>query len=356
MSTVVTPQIAAVAQALPPHRVEQDVILEALRALWATKHFNAGRIDQLHRSVKVGARHLALPIGEYPGLDSFQKTNDAWCRVALELGAEVVPRALDRAGLTPKEVDHFFFVTVTGIAVPSMESRIANRLEMSTHLKRSPLFGLGCAAGAAGIGRATDYLRGAPGEVALLLSVELCSLTLQREDLSIPNIIASGLFGDGAAAVVLSGGDRGGVKGPHVLRSRTVRYPNTERIMGWDMVDSGFKVILSAQVPQLVRENLPANVDAFLAESGLKRSDVRHWLCHTGGPKVIEAIESSLSLPAGALKLSWESLERVGNLSSASVLFVLDDFLQSGVAEEGDYGVLMAMGPGFGSELVLLRW
>jgi alkylresorcinol/alkylpyrone synthase len=350
------PRIASAAQALPPHRVEQEVLLEALRSYWAARHFNAGRIDQLFRSVKVGARHLALPITDYPGLDTFEKANTAWSRVALDLGAEAVADALGRAGVAPTEVDHFFFVTVTGIAVPSMEARIANRLGMGARLKRSPLFGLGCAAGAAGIARAADYLRSFPDEVALLLSVELCSLTLQREDFSVTNMIASGLFGDGAAAVVLLGARREGPRGPRVIATRSFRYPDTERIMGWDIVDSGFKVVLSAQVPQLVREHLAGNVDAFLAENGLTRGDIRHWICHTGGPKVIEAVEQSLALAPRALQLSWDSLERVGNLSSASVLFVLDDFLRSAAAGEGEFAVVIAMGPGFGSELVLLRW
>lgn len=330
--------------------------MASLRGLWAGQHFNTGRLDQLHKAVKVGARHLALPITEYAALTSFQKSNDAWIRVGLDLGSAVVAAALERAGLTPRDVDHFFFVSVTGISAPSLEARIANRLEMARHLKRTPIFGIGCAAGATGISRASDYLRAFPGEIAVLLSVELCSLTLQREDMSLTNVIASGLFGDGAAAVVLGGAERDSGAGPLVVRSRTVRYPNTERIMGWDVVDTGFKVVLSAQVPQLVRDNLAGDVDSFLADAGLKRADIRHWLCHTGGPKVIEAVESTLELPAGALRRSWDSLEKYGNLSSASVLFVLEDFLRTGETRSGDYGLLIAMGPGFGSELVLLRW
>jgi alkylresorcinol/alkylpyrone synthase len=330
--------------------------MAALRELWAGQHFNAGRLDQLHKAVKVGARHLALPITEYPALTSFQKSNDAWIRVGLELGSQVVAAALSRAGLTPQDVNHFFFVSVTGISAPSLEARIANRLKMARHLKRTPIFGIGCAAGATGIARASDYLRAFPNEIAVLLSVELCSLTLQREDMSLTNVIASGLFGDGAAAVVLGGAERSTGRGPAVVRSRTVRYPNTERIMGWDIVDTGFKVVLSAQVPQLVRDNLAGDVDSFLADAGLHRSDIRHWLCHTGGPKVIEAVESTLQLPEGALGRSWDSLEKYGNLSSASVLFVLEDFLRTEEARSGDYGLMIAMGPGFGSELVLLRW
>jgi alkylresorcinol/alkylpyrone synthase len=188
-----------------------------------------------------------------------------------------------------------------------------------------------------------------------VVAVELCSLTLQREDLSIPNIIASGLFGDGAACAVLQGaGAR--APGPRVVASRAVFYPDTERVMGWDIVDTGFKVVLSAKVPQLVRDNARANVEGFLAAHGLTRADIRHWVAHTGGPKVLQAFEESLELPRQALARSWASLREVGNLSSASVLFVLGETMESQDPRPGDWGVMMAMGPGFCAELVLLRW
>ena len=226
-------------------------------------------------------------------------------------------------------------------------------------MRRTPIFGLGCVGGAAGIARASDYLRAFPDRVAVLLSVELCSLTLQRDDFSIPNIIASGLFGDGAAAVVLTGGartPRATGAAPRVVATGSVFYPDTERVMGWDIVDTGFKVVLSAKVPEVVREHVRGDVDAFLAAHGLARSDIRHWIAHTGGPKVLEAFEAALELPAGALARSWQSLRETGNLSSASVLFVLGELLDSGEARPGDLGLLMAMGPGFCAELVLLRW
>jgi alkylresorcinol/alkylpyrone synthase len=273
----------------------------------------------------------------------------------VELGEKVVRQALDKAGLTPRDVDHVFFVTVTGLSVPSIEARLANRLGFREDLRRTPIFGLGCVAGAAGVARAVDYLRAWPGHTALVVAVELCSLTLQREDLSIPNIIASGLFGDGAACVVLQGAEVS-APGPRVVASRAVFYPDTERVMGWDIVDSGFKVVLSAKVPQLVRDFIRRDVDGFLGEHGLTRQDVKHWVAHTGGPKVLHAFEEALELTPGRLERSWASLREVGNLSSASVLFVLGEMLESGEARPGDLGVMMAMGPGFCAELVLLRW
>lgn len=352
------PRVMAVGRALPPHTLDQDQILAALRGLWAEKHHNPARIDDLHRAVRVKRRHLALPLERYAELDRFSRQNDAFLEVAPELGAEAVRRALDAAGLAPQDVDHFLFVTVTGIATPSIESRIALRLGMRSDVKRVPIFGLGCVAGAAGLARAHDLLRGDPGGVAVLLSVELCSLTLQREDLSVQNVIASGLFGDGAAAAVLAGGARGrsGLGGPRILATRSELYPGTERVMGWDVVDSGLKVVLSAEVPQVIRTRLRPTVDRFLSEHGLALGDLRHVVAHTGGPKVLEAVEGALELAPGALARSWRSLEEVGNLSSASVLFVLGELLDAEDARPGEKGLLVAMGPGFCAELVLLEW
>jgi alkylresorcinol/alkylpyrone synthase len=345
-------RILSAQTALPPHYVEQETLLATFREAWGKKHFNLDRLEQLHRAVRVGGRHLALPLAEYRALESFAARNAAWTKAAVEVGGEAVRRALLAADVAPGQVDHLFFVTVTGIATPSIDARLIEPLGLRPDLKRVPIFGLGCVAGAAGLSRAADVLRGARGEVAVLLSVELCSLTLQREDLSIPNIIASGLFGDGAAAVVLDGGAR--ERGPRIAATRSIFYPGTERVMGWDIVDSGFKVVLSPGVPQLARERLGVDVDAFLSSQGLRRSDIAHWICHPGGPRVLEAALDALQIPREKLQRSWDSLQNVGNLSSASVLFVLAETLRE--ARAGERGLLIAMGPGFCSELVLLQW
>ncbi|MHB8874699.1 MAG: type III polyketide synthase [Myxococcaceae bacterium] len=350
------PAIHGVGRALPPYYADQAQLIETFRELWGARHFNTTRLEELHKAVQVTGRHLALPMEGYRKLTSFGQRNDAWIRAGVELGEAAAREALEHAGLSPSDVDHIFFVTVTGIAVPSVDARLVNRMGMHSAVKRTPIFGLGCLAGAAGLARASDYLRAFPDQVSLLVAVELCSLTLQREDLSIPNIIASGLFGDGAAAVVLGGVERPPAGGPRLIATRSVFYPSTERIMGWDVVDGGFKVVLSAKVPEIVREHSGRDVDSFLNSEGLDRDRVAHWIVHTGGPKVLQAFESSLELPSEALARSWRSLREVGNLSSASVLFVLGDLLAEGCAQRGDYGLLMAMGPGFCSELVLLQW
>lgn len=348
-------KIAAVGSALPPHYYDQRTLLAALEKRWADRFFNRERLDRLHQNVLVGGRHLALPIDEYDRLDTWGKANDAWIRVAQEVGAQAITTALDRAGLEPRDVGAFFFTTVTGVATPSIDARLINRLGMSPRIKRTPIFGLGCLAGAAGIARAADYVRAFPHEVALLLSVELCSLTLQGEDLSIPNLIASGLFGDGAAAVLVAGAERN-LPGPEVVATRSIFYPNSERVMGWDISETGFKIVLSADVPQVVRDHVREDVDSFLADHGLARNDITTWICHPGGPKVLEAMAETLELPAGALDVTWRSLREVGNLSSTSVLLVLEETMAQHRPPSGSWGLVTAMGPGFCSELVLLRW
>jgi alkylresorcinol/alkylpyrone synthase len=348
-------KIAAVGSAFPRNYYDQEALIGAFRERWSAAFFNPERFEQLHRHVLVGGRHLALPIEEYPRLSTWGQKNDAWIRVAQEVGERAVRDGVERAGLRLDDVDLMLSVTVTGVATPSLEARLLNRLALRPDMKRLPIFGLGCVAGAAGIARAADFLRGSPGGVAVLLSVELCSLTLQPDDLSIPNLIASGLFGDGAAAAVVVGEGRA-ASGPAIVATRSVFYPDSERVMGWDISERGFGIVLSADVPEVVRGHLRQDVDAFLAEHGLARSDVRSWVCHPGGPKVLEAMQEALEVPSEALALTWRSLREVGNLSSTSVLLVLQETLESARPEPGSWGMLLALGPGFCSELVLLRW
>jgi alkylresorcinol/alkylpyrone synthase len=295
-------------------------------------------------------------------LDGFGDANDAYIRVGLDLAEAALRGALDAAGLEAGDVDMVMTTTVTGVAVPSIEARLIARVGLRPDLKRLPVFGLGCVAGAAGIARVHDYLLGHPDDVAVLLSLELCSLTVQRDDASMANIVASGLFGDGSAAVVMVGArraERMGLRGPEVLASRSRMYPDTERTMGWDIGGSGFRIVLSPGVADVITENLGRDVSAFLTDHDLTTSDIATWVCHPGGPKVLQAMESALDLRGGELDVTWRSLTAIGNLSSASVLHVLSDTLAGrGVAlpEAGSPGVLMAMGPGFCAELVLLRW
>jgi alkylresorcinol/alkylpyrone synthase len=312
-------------------------------------------LRRLHTSALVETRHLALPLDRYAALADFGEANDAFIEVAVELGAEAVTRALDEAGLDPDQVDVIMSTTVTGLAVPSIEARIASVVGLRPDVKRIPMFGLGCLAGAAGLARLHDLMLGRPDSVGVLLSIELCSLTLQRDDASVANLVASGLFGDGAAAVVLVGANRS-EPGPEIVDSRSHLYPDTGRAMGWDFGAPGLKVVLGAEVPDLVSMYLADDVKGLLADHRLTIGDIEAWVAHPGGPKVLQAIQRALGLPAEALAVTWRSLAAIGNLSSASVLHVLRDTLDTAPAAKGSPGLLFAMGPGFCAELVLLRW
>lgn len=350
------PGVLGIATALPGPALPQQQIAAELSRIWAGTAVDLARLERLHRATRIRTRHFAQPLAERHAMPSFADRNRGWQESAGALAEQALTDALARANLAPADLDHLVLVTATGTALPNLDARLANRLGLKSTLTRWPLIGFGCLGGGAGLVRAAQILRGRPEETAALVAVELYSYAVQLDDLSDTNVVATGLFGDGAAAVVLGGAGRPAPEGPRVVATRSVLLPDTEWVMGWDVRDSGFGVVLSPKVPELVREHVRAPVDSFLAAQGLRRSDVKHWLAHPGGPKVLDAIAQGLELPEGALASSWESLASVGNLSSASILFVLAHALDEGEARAGDWGVAMAFGPGFGAELALLRW
>jgi alkylresorcinol/alkylpyrone synthase len=346
-------RILSVRGALPPHRHPQAEVTDAFARVIARGGLDERVLRSIHANAGVAYRHLVLPIERYGELESFDEANDLFLDHAVALGAQALQDALKAAGLTPSDVDLIISATVTGLAVPSLDARIAAVVGLRPDVKRLPLFGLGCVAGAAGVARLHDYLAGHPRSVAALVAVEICSLTVQRDDLSLANMVASGLFGDGAAAVVATGADSDGPI--EVLDTKSRLYPDSERTMGFDFGGSGLRIVLDAQVPAIVGRFICEDVDGFLAEHDLARRDIEWWVCHPGGPKVIDALREALELTEHDLALTRDSLARIGNLSSASVLHVLEDTLRERPPRPGSYGLLMAMGPGFCSELVLLR-
>jgi alkylresorcinol/alkylpyrone synthase len=393
------PVIAATTTAFPPYYYPQDELMAALKQFWAVRHKNVTRLENFHRNMRVNGRYLAWPIEKYATQPGFGERNDHWLATAVNLGETAVCDLLDQSGLAAVDISQLTFTSVTGIAAPSVDARLMNRLAFAPSLKRVPLFGLGCVAGAAGVARVADYLRGHPGEAAVLLAVELCSLTIQYDDLSVANVISSGLFGDGAAAVLLVGDehplaregamtndqrrttnddvpttiddrrwtmDHGLIEDdatrntqhatPYVVASESCFFPDTEQVMGWEIGESGFKVVLSADVPKIAATEVRPWLDAFLARHNLATTDIAHWIAHPGGPKIIDALQEALGLEDEDLRLSRENLAQFGNLSSASVLSVLNETLTQQRPRPGDYGVMLAMGPGFCAEGVLLQW
>jgi len=340
------------ATALPPHYYSQEDLLQGLEQLWSEQHYNGQRLRQFHQAMGIQGRHLSLPREEYLKASHFSERNRAFGKVSLELAERVVADLLGLTQVGAEQIDFLVYTSVTGLSVPSLDAQLMNRLPFRPDLRRLPLFGLGCLGGAAGTARLADLLRGQPQSYGILLSVELCSLTLQPQDLSAANLVASGLFGDGAAAVLMGPATPGL---PTVVDTRSVFFPDSQEVMGWDIGTHGFSIVLSPQVPHFAREHLGPALLQFLQDHNLSPADIRAWVAHPGGPKVVDALQEALELPAESLQVTRDSLRKVGNLSSASVLFILAEHLQQ-TRQPGDYGLMLAMGPAFCAELVLLRW
>ena len=350
--------------AFPPHYFRQDEVVAALKKYWDQGMENPAVLERLHSRTGVEGRYFSRPLDGYRALDTWGKTNDVWIETAVSLGEQAIGGLLREAGFPSEKIGTILSVSVTGIACPTVEARLMNTMGLPVHIKRTPIFGLGCVAGASGLARAADYVRAYPDQAAILLSVELCSLTWQRDNWDMPNLIASGLFGDGCGAVLvmgeqlaaeMSGGDAARL-GPRIVASRATFYPDSEEVMGWAISENGFRIVLSADVPTVVRQHLGENVDGFLADHGLTRAEIGSWIMHTGGPKVLEANAEALGLTREDFHLSWEALRVAGNLSSASVLMVLDEVMRHHRPAPGTRSLLVAMGPGFCSEMLLLEW
>jgi len=348
------PRIVAAASAFPSHRVPQVEARDAAGRFFAGNFPGLNRLLPVFDHARVESRRLMRPLPWYFERHPAEEINRIFVQEGGALLAEAAQRCLDAAGCSAQAVDMVIAVTTTGLSTPSLDARLVGALGLRSTVARMPLWGLGCAGGAAGLARAFDFCRAVPGARVLVAGLETCSLTLFPDDISKKNLVATAIFGDGAAAVLVAGDDLP-VTGPRILATRSQLFPDTERIMGWDITGGGMELVLSPRLPALIRQQLPGLVDDFLRDHGHSRSELVHFITHPGGAKVIDAYRQALHLSRDDLALTEELLRAFGNISSVSVLAVLERWLASPRAGQHGLGLLSAFGPGFAAELVLLE-
>ncbi len=345
--------IAATATAVPPHVLSRDLVKEYIGRVFQLSGRRLDAILEVIDNSKIDRRYSIFPVDYLIEPRPLAQTSLEYREHAISLAAGVAQEALDRAGLTPIDVDLFITVSCTGVMIPSVDAYVAQQMGFRPNVRRLPITELGCAAGAAGLTRAWEYVQAYPTATVLLIAVELPSLTFQRKDFSQANLISAVLFGDGAAAAVITGRE---TRGPAILASESYLFPDSIGAMGFDLRDTGFHIVLAKEVPQLIRDRIGGLVDGFLSQHSLARNEVAAWVLHPGGQKLLSYMEQELGMCHCKVQPSWDVLRDYGNLSSASVLFVLDQWLSAKKAKAGDHGLLAAFGPGFSAEMLLLQW
>ena len=351
------PKLISTGTADAPFELPQSEIKNFIYNLYSGSYEEIERMINVFDNSSITRRHISVPVDWLGKEHTFSERNAVYREIAFKLSAKALNACLEKAGAEPWEINNIIFVTSTGVSTPTIDAMLFNELKLDKHVKRTPLWGLGCAGGASAISRALEYTRAYPDKNAAVIAVELCSLTFQKDDLSKSNIIASSLFSDGCAAAFIAG-DKSRYstsKGIELIDSLSTIYDDSLDVMGWDIVDTGFKVIFSRDIPTIVKEYVNPNINEMLELHKLGINDIKHYITHPGGLKVINAYEESLSLANGKLGLSRKVLREHGNMSSPSVLYVLNEFLNGGYFDSNEYGLLSALGPGFSSELVLFK-
>jgi alkylresorcinol/alkylpyrone synthase len=353
-----SPRILATGTATPPH-----VLRQADARAFAQHHF-AGTLDDLDRLLtvfdhaEIETRHTCMPLEWFRQSHDFEEKNAAYVDWALRLSSEAIANCLQETDVTPRDIDYLIFVSTTGLATPSIDARLIGALGFHPNTRRTPVWGLGCAGGAAGLAHAFHHAQGHPRAHVLVVALELCSLTFHFGDRSKSNLVAAALFGDGAAAVLVSGDQTHGDRAAHpeIMGTMSTLWPDSLDVMGWNVMNEGMQVVFAQTIPAIVRRLASDNIVQFLESFQLGLTDIDHLIAHPGGARVISAYEQALALSDGRMDSAREVLREYGNMSSASVLFVLKRFLRPGRTRPGEHGLVTALGPGFCSENVLVRF
>ena len=345
--------IAGTSTAVPPHMLSREIVKDCIGDVFS---LSGARLDAIRKVIdnsEIDERYSVFPLEYTIEPRPLAQINAEYREKSVELGLQVAERALAQAGMAPTDVDLLITVSCTGVMIPSLDAHLATSMGFRSDVRRLPITELGCAAGAAGLARTWEYLTAFPDRTALLIAVEIPTLTFQRKDFSQANLISAVLFGDGAAGVVVTGRE---APGPRIVASECFLFPNSLDAMGFDLRDSGFHIVLSKDVPELIRERVKDLAEGFLARQGLRREDISAFLLHPGGQRLLSFMQEELGLTRSDTEISWDILRRYGNLSSASVLFILNEWQVQKVMPSGSYGLLMAFGPGFTAEMLLLQW
>jgi alkylresorcinol/alkylpyrone synthase len=348
------PRVVATATATPPHVVGADDTRRYLRQVFGPSYPHFARIERMVEQTAIETRHLALPPEDLIARRDLEASNALYVDTARDLARTAAGAALARADIAPEAIDAVVAVSCTGYAIPSLDVHVVNDLGLRRDTRRLPITELGCGGGTAGLALAGELVRARPGSTVLLVSVELCSNTFQPDDHSWENVIAAMLFGDGAAAAVIT--DRPREPGPALLASRSHLFPDTLDYMGYVLKATGFHLVMSPRVPEMVKTEYRPLLTRFLAEHELRQHDLGFYVLHPGGARILQYYEEHVGVPAEWLAYSATDMRRHGNMSSASVLFVLDEIFRDGRPRAGELGLLGSLGPGFCAELLLLRW
>jgi len=352
-SAAAHPTIAATATALPPHTITRDDVKYYMGRVFDIPERRVEAMMSIVDNAQVHKRHAIFPIDYTIEPRTLSKTNNEYIEHAVKLGREAGEKCLQRAGVKPSEIDLIITVSCTGFMIPSLDAHLINLMGFRSDVRRMPFTELGCAAGAMALGRAAEFLKAVPGGNVLIIAVELPSLTFQRKDISQANLISSILFGDGAAAVLVSGKE---TRGPKILDSETYTFPDSLDAMGFDLRDSGFHILLAKDVPEMIGAKIGGLVNGFLERRGRKREEIKGWILHPGGARLLANVEEQLGLCKCDTQPSWDVLANVGNLSSATILFILQEWLEKRPLKPSEYAFAAAFGPGFSAEFLLLQW
>jgi alkylresorcinol/alkylpyrone synthase len=349
------PSLAAISKIEFPFKISQEEAKECAKSVFISSFPQIERMLDAFDNTEIKTRNFCKPLDYYTSPHNFQEQNAEYIKVSLEYSVKSIEECIAKAQIKKEEITDIIFISTTGLSTPSIDALIINKMKLSETINRTPIFGLGCAGGVAGFSKASSFAKANPNAIVLLVALELCSLTFLRNDYSKSNFIGSSLFADGVAACIIIGNNciNKSKKSITVLASQSKLYYNTLDVMGWEFLDKGFKVLFSQNIPTIISQNIKQDITHFLEKHQLKISDIKNFIFHPGGKKVLTAYEEALAVNGDFLKNTRDVMTDNGNMSSPTVLYVLEKFISAGF--EKGYGLMMAMGPGFSNEMVLLK-